>query len=231
MSTRILITGASRGIGRAIAVRLAKPDRHLLLHGRDRKELDQTAALAQKRGAHAEILLCDLAVPEQVQAMARTLAVSPLHALINNAGIAVVKPLAEQSLEEWQRTLAVNVTAPFLLTKLLAPVMPKGGSIVNILSIAAKVGFANWSSYSMSKAALDGFAKAVREELRPGGIRVINVYPGSTDTDIWKTVPGEWPRDRMLRPEAIADAVAMALEQPDDVVVEDISLGSVGGTL
>jgi len=231
MLERILITGASRGIGRAIAVRLAQNNRHLLLHGRDKRALEETSSLVQQRGAQTETLICDLATPDQVQAMAQQIGTKPLNALINNAGIAVVKPLAEHSLEDWQQTLAVNVTAPFLLTKLLFPYMPRGGSIVNILSIAAKVGFPGWSSYGMSKAAHDGFAKAVREELRPKGIRVINIYPASTDTDIWKAVPGEWPRERMLRPESIADAVAMALAQPDDVLVEDISLGSMGGTL
>jgi len=231
MTERILITGASRGIGRAIAVRLAQNNRQLLLHGRDRRALEETAALVRQKGAQAEILVCDLAKPEQVQAMAQKIGTGPLHVLINNAGIAVVKPLAEHSLEDWQRTLAVNVTAPFLLVKLLLPSVPRGGSIVNILSIAARVGFPDWSSYCMSKAALDGFAKAVREEVRPKGIRVINIYPASTSTDIWNTIPGEWPRERMLRPESIADAVAMALAQPNDVLVEDISLGPMGGTL
>ena len=231
MTERILITGASRGIGRAIAVRLAGPNTHLILHGRDQKALDQTAALAREKGAYTETVICDLADSIAVQKIAQTLAAQPIKVLINNAGIAVVKPLTEHSLEEWQRTLAISVTAPFLLTKHLAPVIPRGGSIVNILSIAAKVGFVDWSSYCMSKAALDGFAKAVREELRPKGIRVINIYPASTDTEIWDKVPGEWPRDRMMRPESTADAVAMALAQPSDILVDDISLGPIGGTL
>ena len=231
MTERILITGASRGIGRAIAVRLASSNSHLILHGRNQKELDQTSALARQNGAQTEKLICDLADSNAVQEMAEKIATKPLNVLINNAGIAVVKPLADHSLEEWQRTLAVNITAPFLLTKLLAPVIPRGGSIVNILSIAAKVGFADWSSYCMSKAALDGFARAVREELRPRGIRVINIYPASTDTEIWNTVPGDWPREKMMRPESTADAVAMALAQPENILVDDISLGPIGGTL
>jgi NAD(P)-dependent dehydrogenase (short-subunit alcohol dehydrogenase family) len=231
VNERTLITGASRGIGRAIAIRLAGANSHLLLHGRDTSELDRTAALARQKGAQTETLICDLADTDAVQKMAGTVAAKPLSVLIHNAGIAIVKPLASQSLEEWQRTLAVNVTAPFLLTKLLAPIIPRGGSIVNILSIAAKVGFGDWSSYCMSKAALDGFARAVREELRPKGVRVINVYPASTDTEIWNGVPGEWPRDKMMRPESTAEAVAMALSQPDDILVDDISLGPIGGTL
>ena len=83
----------------------------------------------------------------------------------------------------------------------------------------------------MSKFALDGFGRAIREELRPKGIRVINVFPSATDTDIWKSVPGEWPREKMMRPENVADAVASALEQPADVMVEEITIGSISGRL
>lgn len=231
MTERILITGASRGIGRAIAVRLANPGTQLLLHGRDEKALDQTASLVRQKGAEVLTITCEMADVHAVQKMADIVAMKPLNVFVNNAGIAIVKPLKEHSLEEWQRTLAINVTAPFLLTKQLAPVIPRGGSIVNILSIAAKVGFPDWGSYCMSKFALDGFARAVREELRPKGIRVINIYPASTNTEIWNDITGEWPREKMMRPESTAEAVAMALAQPSGILVDDISLGPIGGTL
>ena len=228
---RILITGASRGIGRAIAIRLAAPDKLMLLHGRDREALETTGAQADKRGAKTLLLPFDLADPEQIEALIREVASAPLHVLINNAGVSFTRPLADQTMQEWQATLAVNVTAPFLLCRGLVPVMPAGASIVNIISSAGKIGFPTWSSYCMSKFALDGFGRAMREELRPKGIRVIHVFPSATDTDIWKSVPGDWPRDKMMRPENVADAVASALEQPAGVVVEDVTLGPIGGRL
>jgi NAD(P)-dependent dehydrogenase (short-subunit alcohol dehydrogenase family) len=228
---RILITGASRGIGRAIAVKLASEGRTLLIHGRHRNTLEDTATQVRARGAVPEIVVCDLSRPEDVEAMVAHLKSKPLSVLVNNAGIAIVKPFAAHSLAEWQETLAINVTAPFLLIKGLAPLMPRGGSIVNIISIAAKTVFPDWSSYCMSKFALDGFARTVREELRSEGIRVINIYPASTATDIWTGIPGEWPREQMMLPESVADAVAMALAQPHGVLVDDISLGPLGGTL
>ncbi len=229
--TRILITGASRGIGRAIAEALAAPEARLLLHGRDEGALAETKQAVEARGASAEIVLCDLADAAATTRMAEAVAREPLDVLINNAGLATVKPLGDLSLGEWQRTMEVNVTAPFLLTQKLAPVLPDGGSIVNILSIAAKAGFPGWSSYCASKFALEGFTQAVRAELRPRGIRVINIYPAATDTEIWSGVAGEWPREKMMAAAQIAEAVRFALAQPPSVTVENVTLGSTAGAL
>ena len=142
-----------------------------------------------------------------------------------------MKPFEEITSQEWQETLAVNVTAPFVLVKKLFPVMVEGACIVNILSIAAKTGFANWSSYSMSKFALEGMMQSIREELRPRNIRVINIYPSATATGLWKRVPGEWPEKKMLHPKEVAEAVAFAIERPSKVLVENISVGDITGTL
>jgi NAD(P)-dependent dehydrogenase (short-subunit alcohol dehydrogenase family) len=135
------------------------------------------------------------------------------------------------SVDEWLTTLAVNVTAPFILTQKLAPQMRSGASIVNILSVAAKTGFPGWSSYSMSKFALEGFSQAIREELRPRGIRVINIYPAATATEIWNGVEGDWPREKMMSAQEVADAVSYALSRPANVAVENLTVASTAGTL
>ena len=109
--------------------------------------------------------------------------------------------------------------------------MPPGSSIVNILSIAAKHGYPNWSVYCASKFGLDGLSSAVREELRFRKVRVLNVYPAATDTDIWKAVQGEWPRERMVLAADVANAVAYAISQPATVAVENIMLGNLSGSL
>jgi short-subunit dehydrogenase len=228
---RYLITGASRGIGRAIADKLAAPGRTLLLHGRDGDALARTRQSVEAKGGQTVSLCYDLRDPVMVQKLIDEVGSSPLDALINNAGIAIVKPLAEIVLEEWQSSFALNVTAPFLLTQKLVPIMFAGSTIVNILSIAAKTGFPNWSGYCMSKFALEGFTQSVREELRPRGIRVVNVYPAATNTEIWNGVEGEWPREKMLSAEEIGEAVAYALSRPGDVAVENIELKNVSGSL
>jgi NADP-dependent 3-hydroxy acid dehydrogenase YdfG len=102
---------------------------------------------------------------------------------------------------------------------------------VNILSIAAKSGFANWSAYCMSKFALEGFSQSVREELRDRKIRVINLYPTATDTNIWNEIEGEWPREKMISPKEVASAVAYALSRPADVALENITLSSLAGNI
>jgi NAD(P)-dependent dehydrogenase (short-subunit alcohol dehydrogenase family) len=228
---RYLITGASRGIGRAIAVKLAGPEVTLLLHGRDREALAQTCQLVEANSAKTISLAYDLGDPAEIEKMAEEMGTSPLDGLIHNAGIAFVKPLEAITLDEWQSTIAVNVTAPFLLTQKLTPFMSSGSTIVNILSIAAKTGFPNWSSYCMSKFALEGFSQAVREELRPRGIRVLNIYPAATATEIWKGIEGDRPREKMLPAEEVGAAVAYALSRPANVGVENIKLQNVGGAL
>ncbi len=228
---RYLISGAGRGIGKAIALALAQPGIHLLLHGRNRQLLEETASEVRKKGTEASCLICDLTDTTAVAQMISSIGQEPLHALINNAGIAVVKPFEQLTLEDWNRTVAVNITAPFLLTQKLLPIMPVGASIVNILSVAAKIGFADWSSYCMSKFALEGFSLSVREELRSRGIRVINIYPAASDTKMWEQIPGDWPRNQMMPAQQVAEAVAFVLSRPASTLIENITLGNIGGNL
>lgn len=228
---RYLITGASRGIGRAIAEKLAAPDIELLLHGRDTVALAEVCKAVTPRCTKVVRLIHDLATPKGVSSLIAEVGKKPIDLLVNNAGIAVVKPFREITSIEWEQTLGVNVTAPFFLTQHFAPRMPPGSSVVNILSVAAKTGFANWSAYCMSKFALEGFSQSVREELRDHRIRVINVYPAATNTEIWNHLQGDWPKHKMMPPEEIASAVAYALSRPADVSLENISLTCVTGTL
>jgi len=228
---RILITGASRGIGRAIAQKLAAPDVTLLLHGRDTVALAVTCKAVEANCAKVIKLIHDLAKENGVASLISEVGSDPLDVLINNAGIAVVKPFREITLEEWRQTIGVNVTAPFLLMQALAGQMPPGSSIVNILSVAAKTAFPNWSAYCMSKFALEGFSQSVRAELSEHCIRMINIYPAATDTEIWDGVAGDWPRDKMMSAEQVAEAVAYALARPADIAVENITLSNAAGNL
>ncbi len=228
---RYLITGASRGIGRAIALRLAANDVTLLLHGRDAAALNETCSALAPTGAHVVRFLHDLAVVDGVEALIRDVGREPIDLLVNNAGLAVVKPFAEVTRTEWEQTLGVNVTAPFFLMQHFAPRMRPGASVVNILSVAARTAFPNWSAYCASKFALEGLSAAIREELRPRKVRMLNIYPGATDTEIWNSVGGQWPREKMMSAAEVADAVAYALSQRPEIALENITLANTEGTL
>jgi 3-oxoacyl-[acyl-carrier protein] reductase len=228
---RYLITGASRGIGRAIAEKLAGQGTVLLLHGRDTVALAQTRKAVESQCAKVALLIHDLATSSGVSDLIAEVGNEPIHLLVNNAGVAVVKPFTEITPIEWEQTVGVNITAPFLLTQRFAPRMPPGSSIVNILSVAAKRGFSNWSAYCMSKFALEGFSQSIREELRDRKIRIVNVYPAATDTEIWDQIEGKWPRQKMMSATQVADAVAFALARPTDTLVENITLSSLAGNL
>src|SRR6266581_7995351 len=213
---RYLITGASRGIGRAIAEKLAGRDVELLLHGRDTVALAQTCKVVEPQCAKVTPLIHDLATARGVSDLIAEVGREPVELIVNNAGIAVVKPFTEITSIEWEQTVGVNITAPFMLTQHFGPRMPPGSSIVNILSVAAKRGFSNWSAYCVSKFALEGFSQCVRDELRDHKIRVINVYPAATATEIWDQIEGRWPREKMMSAMQVADAVAFAMARQTD---------------
>jgi len=228
---RYLITGASRGIGRAIAEKLATEESVLLLHGRDTVALAQTRKAVEGKGARVVLLVHDLATFSGTSDLITEVGRDSIDLLVNNAGIAVVKPFTEITRIEWEQTVGVNITAPFMLTQHFASRMPPGSSVVNILSVAAKTGFPNWSAYCMSKFALEGFSQCVREELRDRKIRVINIYPAATETDIWDNIEGKWPRDKMMSATQVADAVAFALARPNETLIENVTLSSLSGNL
>jgi NAD(P)-dependent dehydrogenase (short-subunit alcohol dehydrogenase family) len=151
--------------------------------------------------------------------------------LVNSAGGAVITPFDEMPLSEWEAALRSLLTGTFLTCKHAAPHMPEGGLIVNVASVASRQAFPGWSAYSAAKFGVLGFSNAIREELRPRGVRVSAVLPAATDTALWDTLPGEWSRTNMLRPEDVADAIATLVAQPPYMTTEELVVGHVAGRL
>ena len=130
-----------------------------------------------------------------------------------------------------REVIETDLTGMFLVTQAALPLLSRGGTIVNNLSMAATHVFAGQSAYCAAKHGALGFTRALREELRPRGIRVVALMPGATDTEIWQQFWPGAPRERMLRPESVAQAVLDALLQPPESTVEEITLMPTGGAL
>jgi len=180
---RILVTGARRGIGAALAVGLAEPERTLLLHHLAAPdEVAQVAQRCRERGARVEELDADLSDPAAVQALAER--AGPVDVLVNNAARASNVDIRELALAEWQQTFAVNVSAPMLLAKSLAVGMAERGwgRIINITSATVRMGGPSGPSYVSSKAALIGLTRALARALGRDGITVNAISPGAIQT-------------------------------------------------
>ena len=133
--------------------------------------------------------------------------------------------------EAWQRVLQINLSGLFLVTHSALPLMKAGGTIVNNLSVASKQVFKGMSAYCASKFGALGFTDTLREEVRERGIRVVALIPGAVDTEIWQQFWPEVPRERMLSPQTIAQAVLHVATLPKEAVVSELVIGPVAGTL
>src|SRR5215211_6409506 len=229
----IVIIGASRGIGRATALALAAPGTHLVLAARDGVALEAVAHEARAAGAEASAVPCDVTAEPHVRRLIKAAAgiTGRIDTLINSAGAAVVAPFEQLALDDWERSLRVGLTGVFLACKHAAGHMPDGGLIVNVASVAARQVFPGWSAYIAAKHGLLGFSGAIREELRPRGVRVTVVLPAATNTALWDDLPGERNRANMLQPEDVARAIMQLAAQPAYMTTEEIVVGHVAGRL
>jgi len=236
MATRVvLITGASRGIGRAVALARARRGDAVVLVARTAPALATVAAEVEAAGGRALALPADVTDEPQASAMvARTVdAFGRLDALVNAAGVGSFRPVAELSLAEWERHLRVNLTGTFLACRAaLGPMRAQGaGQIVNILSIAAKVPFPGAAAYCASKWGARGFTRVLAEEVRRQGIRVTALCPGSVHTPFWEEIESHPDFARMLRAEDVAEAVAFILDQPPGIVTDEMVVMPPDGIL
>ena len=227
----VLLTGASRGIGLAIAKTLGAQGARLILVARNRAPLEQAAA--QVPGALLT-LPTDVTKPGDVKRLFATVQkrVHRLDVLINNAGVFTFKPFARTTLGDWRRNLETNLTSLFLTTQAALPMLRRShGDVVNILSISSRVSFPNCSAYSASKFGALGLTDVLRKELRVLGVRVIAILPGMTNTRMKKEFDSPVRAQDLLQPEDVAAAVLSALGQPRRATVEEILLLPSGGSL
>lgn len=212
-----IVTGAGRGIGRAIALLLARSGSRVVLAARSEPALAAVAQEIRNEGGEALAVPTDLARDEELERLvAETLrAWGSIDYLINNAGWGRHAPVLKAKREDWDQTFRVNLRAPMVLSQLLLPKLIEkgGGAIVNIGSISGKMGQASTAAYSASKFGLIGFSESLYEEVREYGIKVSVILPGFVDTEM---VPPTKRLDRakMIRPQEVAEAVLYVLTSP-----------------
>lgn len=177
--SNILITGASQGIGRRLAVHFAPKASEIMIAARNQTKLEETAALVQAAGGRATILPLDLCNPESIEALVKTVRLSKkqVDILINNAADATSKSLLNSSFEEIDSIIRTNVIGCLQLCRLISPILieQKHGMIINVSSLAGYNPNGKQTAYSTSKAAINAFSEALRDELAPKGIHVMNI--------------------------------------------------------
>jgi 3-oxoacyl-[acyl-carrier protein] reductase len=215
-----LVTGASRGIGRAITLALA-PTHRILAAARDRARLDALVREIEEGGGAAEAIVMDVADPADVE---RALAGRDCDVLVNNAGVGVLKPLLELTPAEWHRMVDVNLNALFHVTRAVLPGMvARGrGTVVIIGSIAGRSAFVGGAGYATTKHAVMGFAENLMLEVRDAGVRVSVVSPGSVATEF--SGRSEPKGGGQLLAEDVAAAVRHVLQMPPEVLLHRVEV-------
>jgi len=222
-----VVTGAARGIGAAIAQKLAALGATAVLCGRNRESLEEAAKSIAKAGGQCDVVPCDVTSLQSVEAAAKKVEASfgRLDVLVNNAGIGGFStPLHQLPPDQWDEILNTNLRGVYYAVRAFAPMMIRAGSghIINISSLAGKNALPNGAAYAASKWGLNGLTYSLAEELRGRNIRVAVICPGSTNTEL-SPHEGKDPA-KMLQPEDVAHAVAMLVTQSPQSFVSEILL-------
>ena len=230
-----LVTGAGRGLGRAVALALAAEGAAVALAARSEAELAATAAEIDRSGGRARAVPTDVTSESAVETLVReTLgAFARIDVLVTSAGMAVFGPVADGKTADWDAMLAVNLRGVMLTCRAVVPVMVRQGSgtIINVASIAAARAIPGAAAYGASKAGVVAWSRGLAEELRGAGVRVGVLLPGAIDTPLWNATASAPDRAKMLRPEQVAAAVVLMATLPAGAALEELTLLPAGGIL
>lgn len=227
-----LITGAGRGLGRAIAAELAAAGAEVVLSARTGREIGAAAAAIRGRGGRARAIECDVRDTQSVAGLIRAAVRESgrLDIVVNNAGVFQIAPLADTDEALWNTILDTNLTGAYRVARAaLAPLVRSRGILVNIVSVAGRVAFPGDAAYCASKFGLLGLNNVLREELRPLGVRVTAVLPGAIDTPVWDRVAGTWNRKTMMDARVVARLVAQACALPPEACLEELTVTPAAG--
>ena len=227
-----VITGASTGIGKSLALQLADVGFRLVLAARSKDKLQAIAKDIQQKGGESLPVPMDVSQPEEIKTLKdKALDFGNVSVVVNNAGTGKFSNIENVTLADWNRQLDVNLRASFLVSQAFIPHMKqeKKGSLIFINSVAGKKGYAYSAAYVASKFGLRGLAESLREELRENNIKVISIYPGAVDTPFWDDIQSDFPRDAMLKSDALAESIVHTIQATGNFTVEEMVVRRTAG--
>ena len=230
-----LVTGAGRGIGRAIALAFAEEGAAVALVARSRADLAGVAAAIRERDGRALALPTDVTQDGAIEAVVEQTVtdLGRIDVLVTSAGTAAFGAVADSKPADWDAMLALNLRAVMVSCRAVLPAMlrQRSGTILNVGSIASKRALPGSAVYTATKTAVDAFSRVLAEELRPHGVRVGVLVAGAVDTPLWDSMGSSPPREKMLRPEDVARAAVLMASLPPHASLEELTLLPAGGIL
>ena len=230
-----IVTGAGRGIGRAIARSFAAEGATVVLAARSRADLAAVAAEIRDAGGRALAVPTDVTQDAAVEALVEQAAAptNRVDVLVTSAGLAAFGPVSDSKPADWDGMLALNLRAAIVCCRAVLPAMirQRSGTILNLSSIASRRALPGSAVYTATKAGLEAFSRVLAEEMRPHGVRVGVLVPGAVDTPIWDALGSTPPREKMLRPEDVARAAVLMATLPPHASLEELTLLPAGGIL
>jgi short-subunit dehydrogenase len=227
-----IITGASTGIGKYIAIELSKHAFEVILIARDKKKLLEVQRIIQEEGNHCLVVPADVSDPSSIKnIISKINNPENVEVVVNNAGIGIFDKIQNMSLKDWDMQINTNLRGAFLITQLFVPflIKKKTGKILFMNSVAGLSPFPFSSAYVASKYGLRGFSSALREELREHDIKVISVHPGAVDTPLWDKAESDFPRDEMMSAKDVSNMAVSAILAPNNVVCEEVVIRRTAG--
>lgn len=233
MNKVALITGASRGIGKAIAMRLAKNGFDIAIVGRNAERLKSVQGEIEKIGASCTSIEIDIAMPSAAQDIINAVVskFSRIDVLVNNAGLAYSMSIADTSMEVWDSIFSINARAPYFLCKESIPVLKESPKpiIINIGSVVDFKGYPNQSVYASSKHALAGFTKVLAKEVQELGIKVHLISPGGVNTEMVQEMRPDINTENLIHPEEIAELVEFLVNRKGKGTVDHLYIRRQNG--
>ena len=226
-----IITGASTGIGRSLAVKLSKQYLVYLI-SRNKENLNKTKELINAQNNDCKIIVSDISKTESMNDIYSQIEhKEKIELLINNAGIGVFKSITDTTIKDWDNTINTNLRGSFLMTKMIIDNLKskQNGKIVFISSVAGLQPYKNSTAYVASKYAIRGFSASLREELREFNIKVMTVFPGAVNTPIWDNKNMDELREGMMKIDDLTKTICHAINAPNNCVTEEITIRRTSG--